>query len=296
MTTSTSQNTTTAPAVTLLQAGAGVLAVYAYLIGQHFDLAFVRAVLNRPLGLGEDFGPFALLVLLATTGYTATLDRSPLADKLLRTYLPAGIAVGLAAVLVTFGVPIWASPGAAGTSLPAFAGNLSLVSQLITDVPLLVPLAWVVLLQLIGVATAELVRRFGVVVPIAQIVAVTLLVALAPESRAALVVVFYPLVIVGQLIALHSQGAIATWIASGTALLCAIPVLGLNNTNVEFAQWWYPVASLFAALLVAVAVVVSGETARRLAGHTVVRWLADHATWLVVLAGVIGYPLLGGAR
>ncbi|MDX8144064.1 hypothetical protein SK854_18240 [Lentzea sp. BCCO 10_0061] len=295
MTVTAPQRTTIVPAVTLLQAGAGLLAVYAYLIGQHFDLAVIRAVLNRPLGLGEDFGPLALLVLLATTGYTATFDRSPLVSRLQRTYLPAGIAVGLAAALVTFGVPIWTSPDTAGTSLLDFAGNLSLVSQLVTNAPLLVPLAWVVLLQLVGVATAELTRRFGVVVPIAQIIVVTVVVAVAPTSRAALVLVFYPLVIFGQVIALHSRGVIPTWIASGIAMLCAIPVLGLNNTNEQFAQWWYPVASLIAALLVAVAVVVSGETARRLAGHAAVRWLADHAIWLVVLAGVIGYPLLGGA-
>lgn len=284
--------TTTTPAVILLQAGAAVLVVYGYLIGQHFNLAFIRAVLNRPLGLGEDFGPFALLVLLATTGYATTLDRSPLVGKLMRTYLPAGVAIGLAAVVVTLGAPIWNWPIASHTSPMAVVGNLSLVSQLVTDKPLLVPLAWVVLLQLIGVVTASLTHRFGVVVPIAQIVIVTVVVALAPESRAALVLVFYPLVIVGQLIALHRRGAVSTWIASSIAALCAIPVLGLNSTNEEFAKWWYPVASLIAALLVAVAVVFSGETAERLAGAVVVRWLADHAIWFVVLVGVVGYPLL----
>lgn len=294
--TTTTPRTSTTPAVALLQAGAAVLVVYAYLVGQHFDLAFVRVALNRPLGLGEDFGPLALLVLLATTGYSTVLDRTPLRTQLVRTYLPAGVAVLLGAVAITFGASIWTAPDSSDTSFLAVLGNLSLVSHLVTGEQLLVPLGWVVLLQLVGVVTAEPVRRFGVVVPIAQIVVVTLVVAFAPDSRAALVLVFYPLVVVGQLVAMHRHRVIPTWIAAGTAAVCAIPVLGLNSTNQAFAEWWYPVASLVAALLLAVAVTYGGETAHRLAAPVAVRWLADHASWVVVLVGVVGYPLLAGAR
>jgi hypothetical protein len=67
--------TGTAP-VTLLRAGAAVLGTYGYVLGlllARHDLnpepvATVRAWLNRPLGLGEDFGPFAVMLLLAAAG------------------------------------------------------------------------------------------------------------------------------------------------------------------------------------------------------------------------------------
>lgn len=295
----TIQRTETTSGVVLLQAAASVLVVYSYLIGQNFDLGVVRHLLNRPLGLGEDFGPLALLVLLAAGGYAAMSDRSALLTKLVRAYLPAGVAVALAAVVVTLGAPIWNWPIASHTSPLAVVGNLTLTSQLITDKPLLVPLAWVVLLQLIGIVGATLTNRWGVLVPIGQLAAVTAFVALAPESRAAQVLVFYPLVIVGQLIALHRRGDIPTWIASVVGVLGAAPVLVLNGVNEEFEKWWYPVSSMVAALLFTVSVVFSGETADRLARPAVVRWLAAHAIWFVVLVGVVGYPLLalfGGGR
>jgi hypothetical protein len=67
--------TGTAP-VTLLRAGAAVLGAYGYVLGlllARHDLnpepvATIRAWLNRPLGLGEDFGPFAVMLLLAAAG------------------------------------------------------------------------------------------------------------------------------------------------------------------------------------------------------------------------------------
>jgi hypothetical protein len=65
----------TAP-VTLLRAGAAVLGAYGYVLGlllARHDLnpepvATIRTWLNRPLGLGEDFGPLAVMLLLAAAG------------------------------------------------------------------------------------------------------------------------------------------------------------------------------------------------------------------------------------
>jgi hypothetical protein len=73
--TTTRTAATTAP-VTLLRAGAAVLGAYGYVLGlwlTRHDLApesvaTIRAWLNRPLGLGEDFGPLAVMLLLAATG------------------------------------------------------------------------------------------------------------------------------------------------------------------------------------------------------------------------------------
>jgi hypothetical protein len=68
-------DTGTAP-VTLLRAGAAVLGAYGYVLGlllARHDLnpepvATIRTWLNRPLGLGEDFGPLAVMLLLAAAG------------------------------------------------------------------------------------------------------------------------------------------------------------------------------------------------------------------------------------
>jgi len=75
-------DTRTAP-VTLLRAGAAVLGAYGYVLGLWLarqdlnpePVATIRTWLNRPLGLGEDFGPFALMLLLAAAGYTGLRPR-----------------------------------------------------------------------------------------------------------------------------------------------------------------------------------------------------------------------------
>jgi hypothetical protein len=131
-----------------------------------------------------------------------------------------------------------------------------------------------------------------VVVLVVQISAVCATVVVAPDSRAASVSVFFSLVVAGQLIALHQRGDVKTWVATTVGLLSAAPLLLLGAMNEEFAKWWYPVSALYAVLLTNVAVVFSGETAAKVAAHPVVRWLSDHAIWLALLQGVVGYPVL----
>jgi hypothetical protein len=66
-------------AVTLLRAGAALLGVYGYLIAlfltrhgsEPLPLRLVRDWVSRPLGIGEDFGPVAVMLLLAATGFAA---------------------------------------------------------------------------------------------------------------------------------------------------------------------------------------------------------------------------------
>jgi hypothetical protein len=95
-------DTRTAP-VTLLRAGAAVLGFYGYAIGSWFGdrnpepLATIREWLNRPLGLGEDFGPFAVMLLLLTTGFVA---RRPVA-----VCLPLLVSAVLAGVAALAGLP-----------------------------------------------------------------------------------------------------------------------------------------------------------------------------------------------
>lgn len=95
------------PGVVLIRAVAAVLVLHGFLIGlwttQHGVrlgyLDAVRHVLNRPLGIGEDFGVFAVMLLLTTGGYLAQLDRAPLRWQLVRGYLPAGVSAVLATIV-----------------------------------------------------------------------------------------------------------------------------------------------------------------------------------------------------
>ncbi|MCR3747131.1 hypothetical protein [Lentzea californiensis] len=289
-----------APGITFVRAAAAVLVLHGFLVGlwatQHgLQLGYldaVRFVLNRTLGIGEDFGVFAVMLLLTAGGYLAQLQRGRLMRRLISGYLPAGVTTLLAAGLVTLGAGIWNWPTASHTSPLAVIGNLSLGSQLVTGKPLLVPLAWFVLLLLTGTLAAAATNRFGVAVPIVQIAAVCATVVVAPDSRAASVLVFFSLVVAGQLIALHQRGDVKTWVATTVGALGAAPLLLLGAMNEEIAKWWYPVSALYAVLLTTVAVVFSGETAAKAAAHPVVRWLSDHAIWLALLQGVAGYPVL----
>ncbi|MET9226978.1 hypothetical protein [Lentzea sp. NPDC003310] len=290
--------------VVLLRAAAAVLVLHGFLIGlwttQHgVQLGYldaVRHVLNRPLGIGEDFGMFAVFLLLAVGGYAAQLDRAPLPWQLLRTYLPAGVTAVLATVVAGLGAQIWTVPLVPPTSVLAGAGSVTLLGHVIDGVQLLVPLAWLVLLLLVGVAASAVINRYGglamLVVPLGEIVLSAAVVVVAPDSRLAGVVVFLPLVATGQLIALAQRERLKTWFVVAFGFLGGFVMVMLQTLNPEFARWWYPIPALLAVLLVAAGAVFTGDLAERLTAVRAVRWLADHAVWLALLQGVVGYALL----
>lgn len=292
------------PAVALLRAVAAVLVLHGFLIGlwttQHDVrlgyLDAVRHVLNRPLGIGEDFGMFAVMLLLTTGGYLAQLDRAPLRWQLVRGYLPIGVSSVLAAIVAAFGARIWAVPLEPVTDVLATASNVVLIGLVVDEVPLLVPLAWFVLLLLAGAAAAAVINEYRglamLVVPLGQIVLAAAVVAVAPDSRLAGVIVFFPLVAVGQLIALAQRASLKTGFVIGFGFLALFVIVMLETLRPEFARWWYPVPAVLTMLLAGLAVVFSGDLAARLAGSRVVRWLSDHAVWLALLQGVVGYTLL----
>ncbi|PSL55414.1 hypothetical protein B0I31_105376 [Saccharothrix carnea] len=274
------------PGPVLLRAAGAVLLVYGYLVGLNVDLAPVRALLNRPLGIGEDFGVLGAMLLLAAAGYDSVTDR-PVARRLLSAYLPAAVAVLLAAAAVTLGAEIWNTPAASHTSPFAVVGNLSLLSQLIAEKPLIVPLAWIVLLELLAIGTGALARRAGWVVPAAHVVLAATAVALVPDARAVTVAAFSAVVAIGQAVALtpRTRFAPALAVAAWGVLLLA------ERTTPELAKWWYPLTAAYAALLLTTSVLFAGQTAEKVAGHRVVTWLARHAVWLALLQGVVGFPV-----
>ncbi|WP_447005039.1 hypothetical protein ACRAKI_00315 [Saccharothrix isguenensis] len=282
--------TTSAPAVVLLRATGAVLLVYGYLVGMNSDLAPVRDFLNRPLGLGEDFGPLGAMLLLATAGYES-VTRQPSVRRVVLTYLPLAVTVLLAAGMVALGATIWTIPAADHTSPLTVVGNLTLLSQLIAVKPLLVPLGWIVLLELLAWATGALVRRLSghtrLAVPAVHLaVAAAAILLVDHDHRAVTVAAFSGVVVIGQVVALG--GRFQFVLAPAAWLLF---VLAEHQYPVELSRWWYPVAAVYAGLLFASAVVFAGPTAAKVAENRVVVWLADNAIWLALLQGVFGFAI-----
>ncbi|MFI6030894.1 hypothetical protein [Amycolatopsis magusensis] len=252
--------------VTLLSASAAVLTAYGYLFGQWADLHDQRfAVLDvtrewiaRPLGLGEDFGPLGLMVLLVAAGYAAAAGRSP------RELYP------IAALVVVLHL------------LPPTAG--------------LVPLGWFAVLTLVGFLLARgthlLPPGYRWTGQLAQLVLALNAVALTgfvPELPAA--AAFYPLFVAGQLLHTNRAGLLPAW-GCGLLIAAVLAVVSIADRVVpELDGWWYPLAATYAVLLGAVAFLLAGPTAERIAANPVVGWLAERVWWLIPLYAAVGHPL-----
>ena len=260
--------------VTLLRAGGALLGVYGYVVtlwltrhgSDPAPVAVAREWVMRPLGLGEDFGPLGVLLLLVCTGWIAGgTGFRPL--RLVAVCLPAVVA-----------------------SVLAVAGEALGLAGVTTIDGVLAPLAWVAGLQLIGWVVALDPRTWPSV--LGTLVAVGVL-SLFAQDTLGRPLLFLPLVLVG----LVTRRVLDRELAPVAGLLlgagCAAAVIGADRAFPVLAQWWYPVAATYAVLLFLVAVYVPGTTAATLATHPVTRWLADRAEWLVLLGGVVGFAVLG---
>jgi hypothetical protein len=266
-------STRTAP-VTLLRAGGAVLGVYGYVVtlgltrhgSDPAPVTAVREWVARPLGLGEDFGPLGVLLLLVCTGWTAGGPAfRPL--RLVAVCLPAVVASAL-----------------------AVGGEALGLAGVTTISGVLAPLAWLAGLQLIGWVVALDPRTWPSV--LATLVAVGALSVLAQDTLGR-PLLFLPLVLIGLVTRRVLDGALAPWAGLLLGAGCVAAVIGADRAFPVLAQWWYPVAATYAVLLFLVAVYVPGATAAALAAHPVTRWLADRAEWLVLLGGVVGFAVLG---
>jgi hypothetical protein len=238
------------------------LVVYSYLgglwldrHGQSFGLVdVVREWLNRPLGVGEDFGVLGLMLLLLASGYAAKpgLDL----PRLVRIAAP----VGVAAVL---------------------AGVLSLVHAEV----LVEPLVWVVAIELV-LWPFSAIRAPGWLVPLVLLLAVAVLLLVGVSPGFAMPVVLFPLAVLGRVL---GDAGLPGW----AKVLFGLGVWGLLAwTEVVVpgvAQWWYPLTALVAVLLFLVALRADDTVGTRPA----VRWLAERSRWLLVLTGVLGWAVLG---
>lgn len=268
--------TRTAP-MTLLRAGAALFGVYGYVVtlwltrhgADPAPVAAVREWVLRPLGLGEDFGPLGVMLLLVCTGWTAAGTKFR-PRWLVAQSLPAVVASTLAVAGVGLGL-----------------------ADVTTIGGLLAPLAWLTGLQLIGWVVA-LDRRTWPAVLTALVAAGVL--CLTAADTLARPLLFLPLVLVGVV----ARRVLDRELAFGAGLLlgagCVAAVLGADRAFPVIAQWSYPVTATYAVLLFLVAVYTPGATAAVVAAHPVTRWLADRAEWLVLLGGVVGFAVLGALR
>lgn len=298
------------PAVPLARAAGTLLILYGTLLGlwadqhgqQSLVLTAIRHWFNRPLGIGQDFTMLGVMLLLLAAGYQsrpagrAIRSGRMLASRLVRLYAPILGATTLAALLTQLPVTVWTTPAGLRAGPGDFLRGLGLVDQVVSGQRVLVPLAWVVALEIVSWLVAMLPVRLPAVVEAIQLVAVAgVLVAAARGQFGQLAVVLssYPLVVVGQLIRRARDGEQPLWV---TLLLTigAWALLGwAEHVCPPVAGWWYPLTAAYAMPLFAIAVLTGGDTARRVAENPMVDWLATRARWIVLLAGVVGFPILG---
>jgi len=299
MTTALDTDRRTVP-VTLLRAGAAVLVCHGFLVGlwaaKHGEnpwwLANLREWVNRPLRLGEDFGPLGLMLLVLCAGYAAN---DPLARpvRLVRLYLPVLVATILAVVLVPLGAEVWTTPDDAAVRASNVAANLTLVSQFVDDKTLLVPLAWVAAVLAVAVLASARGRAGAWLVPAGVLTAVVVLCLVAPaDGRLATPLTFVPLAVFG--LAVRRTGhEVPRWVGLTLMVAAFGAVLGVDQAFPDSAGHWYPVAAGYAVLLFLTAVLVAGPVADATSRLTAVRWLDERVEWLLPLTGVVGFPVLG---
>lgn len=237
--------------VTVLRAGATVLGVYGYFVALLVTgepVTTIREWLNRQLGLGEDFGPFAIMLVLACTGYTAA-STGFVVDRLLRVCLPALVAAPLALV--------------AGT----------------------VPLFWVTVLQLVGWLVALDRRTWPATVALLAVTGVLCLFS-ADLTWLGRPLAFLPLVLVGHVIWRVLDQTLPAWAGVLLGAGCLGAVIAVDDAFPGLDQWWYPVAATITMLLFLVAA-RPGPVSGAVAAHPVTRGVAAVAEWPILVGPVL---------
>lgn len=266
----TTVDTRTSP-VTLLRAAAGVLGLYAYLVGQALEpepVAVIREWVNRPLGLGEDFGPLAIMVLLACTGFTAAATGFQ-PRRLVWVCLPAVAATVCAVVADLAGLASW----------PQTAG-----------IPV-VPLIWVTGLQVVAWVVALDEKAWPATLVLLALVGAACLLADDLPERLGRPLAFLPLMLVGHLAWRVLDRTLPAWLGVLLGAGCFAAVIGVERSFPGLAPWWYPVAATYTVLVFLVAV-RPGPVADTVNAHPVTRGLSAAAEWLLLVGPVVGVALM----
>ncbi|MBP2340029.1 hypothetical protein JOF41_006207 [Saccharothrix coeruleofusca] len=259
---------------------AGVCAVaYSYLVGlwlsRHDALpdavVAIRDWVNRPTGLGEDFGFLGVALLLMACGYHVAegseADRRGLALRLLRGGVPLACAALAAALLVAVG------------------------ARPLLDAEVIAPVAALVLFGVLEVALLPLLRRHPALALLVLLEAACALVLAGGAGLLpglGLVAAYLPLPLLGRLARLGGTGRVTAprGVVLGVAGLAVVAVA--DRVFPEVGGYWHALGAAIALLLFLIAVPrgASVEHVRP------VRWLAERALPLALAVPVVGYAVL----
>jgi hypothetical protein len=213
-------------------------------------LVIIREWVNKPLGIGEDFGFLGVTMLLIAIGMVAT----PKLVWRLGPPLAAGLALGAVAMALGAHPPV-------ELVRPAAAGMLFVVVWALTR-------RWPWLSVLLQLEVAYLMVLLGA----------------APGADAllhqlGLVAEYLPALVIGQLIRLGSERALALGV-----LCVALPAMA-EHLYRDLSGWWHALTVVYAVLLT---LLLRGRGTR----FAAVQWLSTRAGWLFASIGVVGYVAL----
>ncbi|MEJ2852525.1 MULTISPECIES: hypothetical protein [unclassified Saccharothrix] len=275
----------TTPGLRVAAAAGLCLLAYSYLVGlwpsRHGStpevVAVVRAWVNKPSGLGEDFGYLgtALLVLVAGYAITGAAYTGTLSRVVRVAAPPLVVASALGAVLWLLG------------------------AEPLVDVAVAAPIVAVVVFTALTAGSLPLLRRYPVlaVFVLLEVACVVALVggwlggdggsawARVAGSAAALV----PLLALGQLSWLFRADRLPAAHGVGLGLFCLALTVPADLLFPEYAGFWRPLGGVVATLLFLIAL-PRGES---LAAARPVRFVADRVWPLGLAVPVVGYPVLG---
>jgi hypothetical protein len=242
----------------------------------------VREWFNRPAGIGEDFGPLGVMLLLLASGYLSTSRRTDVLHRLTRVYVPLAAGAVLAAVLIALRVEVLPNRTGAVPVPTDVLWDLTLVGHLAPGAAAVLALGWVLTVELITTLTGALTwlhRHAGWLVPVVQLAVVA---ALIPFTEG-LWLSFLPVAVIGQLIG--SQGRVPNAVLGSLGLAAWVIVAWAETRSDLVNGWWYPLAACYAVLFFAL-------VRRVTTTNRAMTWLATRARWLLVGTGTVGWTVL----
>ncbi|MCP2260555.1 Peptidoglycan/LPS O-acetylase OafA/YrhL, contains acyltransferase and SGNH-hydrolase domains [Streptoalloteichus tenebrarius] len=286
------------------------LVLYSYVVALRPDelgsqltvVGTVRAWLNRPLGIGEDFGFFGLALLLVAGGYLAAAAAAEsgvrgVLGRLLAVYPPFAFAVTVAALLSQLGAPTLSVPRDAEAGLSDWLASLALLGNVRASSVVLLELSWItaaeVLFVLCTALLAPVLRRAPWAPVVVKLLVVAVVVASGTEASGVhrgltLVVLYTSFLLVGELAWAVRAGRLPTW--AGVLLGCSswLCLAWAERKYRELFGWWNALALFYAAIVFVLMVRFwGGRRSGRATG-----WLADRAYALVFLQGTVGWAVL----
>ena len=277
--------------VSVVTAAAVCLVAYSYLVGLWSDrhghtselVLVIRNWVNRPTGVGEDFGFLGVALLLMVAGFTvagtaraAGTDRLPFAARLARKGLPTLVAAVAAGALL-----------------------LAVGAEPLVDPAITTPVGALALFGLILLVLLPLQHRFPGLAVLVQLEVVCLLVLAGGWATstgehdalrvAGLVAALVPLATLGQIAWLFRADLLFRRHALVLGLLCLGLLVLAERVFPESAAFWRPLAGIYALLLFLIAL----PRGASIAATRFVRWLDSRALPLFVSIPVVGYAVLG---